>query len=40
LFGPADAAAPPVVTAAGGFEAYRPVETLGPREAIVISLAQ
>jgi len=40
LFGPADAAATPVVTTAGGFEAYRPVEMLGPREAIVISLAR
>ena len=39
LFGPADAAASPVVTAAGGFEGYRPVGGLGPREAIVIRLA-
>ena len=40
MFGPADAAASPVVNQAGGFEAYRPVDELGPRVAIVISLAQ
>jgi alpha-amylase len=40
VFGPAKAPASPVVTAAGGFEAYRPVDGLGPREAIVIRLAQ
>ncbi len=40
LFGRADAAASPVVTAAGGFEGYRPIDALGPREAIVIVLAQ
>jgi len=39
LFGPADAAGSPVVTVAGGFDEYRPVEGLGPREAIVITLA-
>jgi alpha-amylase len=39
VFGPAGATQAPAVTAAGGFEAYRPVDGLGPREAIVISLA-
>jgi alpha-amylase len=40
LLGRADTAAWPVVTATGGFEGYRPIEALGPREAIVIFLAQ
>lgn len=38
LYGPADAAVSPVVTAAGGFDAYVPVDRLGPREAVVIRI--
>jgi alpha-amylase len=30
----------PTVTAAGGFDGYAPVDTIGPREAVVISLSQ
>jgi glycosidase len=40
LWGAADRAMAPAVTAAGGFEAYAPVDELGPREAIVIDLAR
>ncbi len=38
LFGQAGAATSPVVTANGGFDAYIPVDELGPREAIVIRI--
>jgi glycosidase len=40
LFGPADAAASPVVTATGGFAAYGAVEGLGPRDTVVIRLGR
>ncbi len=39
LYGTAAAGAPPVVTAAGGFDGYVPVERLGPREIVVLELA-
>jgi glycosidase len=39
LYGSAAAGPPPLVTEAGGFDGYVPVERLGPRELVVLELA-